>query len=333
MLRAVATSNTALRVGIVGVGQMATEAHLPVLLGLPQVRVAWIVDKNDYKASRLARAIGIKPTRLPHDLAHLPPADVVLLAIPYGARLPFYERFSDSEAAVYVEKPFAATRAEHDRLTAMFRPHQLGCGFQRRSSAIVRRLQDVVAAGLFGRLLSVRVEFGGPGTRSGTYQSDLALAGGGMLLDVAVHGLDAALFASGATDVSVMCVRMLREQGFDVHTEATVEVSAGGGGRFNLEVLVSALQFTAMMTVYRFEHATVTDAIQEEGILWVTPAQAKEPRYRLEDRLPAYPRTAAQLLNEHWSRFLEAVRTGRPNYTCASTTAVTSSLIDQLYRG
>jgi predicted dehydrogenase len=329
----VVTLNSALGVGIVGVGQMATEGHLPVLLGIPDVHVVWIVDKNDNKADRVARAIGVKPTRLPHDLARLPPTDVALLAIPYGARLPFYEGFSASQVAVYVEKPFAASRAEHDRLTAMFHPHRLGCGFQQRSSAIVRRLRDVIAAELFGRLLSVRVEYGGPGTRAGTYQSDLGLAGGGMLFDVAVHALDAVLFASGATDVRVTSVRMVRERGFDLHTEATAEVNAGGAEPFNLELLVSALQFTAMATVYRFQHATLTDARQGEGALWVTPARGVGPQYRLEERLPDYPRTPFQLLNEHWSRFLDAVRSGRPNYTCASTTAVTSSLIDQLYRG
>lgn len=329
-----ASSETALNVGIVGAGQQAREAHLPVLLGIPEVRVAWIVDKDDHKAELVARAGGIRPTTLPHDLGQLPPADVALLAIPHGARLPCYDAFSASGMAVYAEKPFAASQAEHDRLTGMFPPHRLGCGFQRRSSAIVRRLRDVTAAQLFGRLLSARVEYGGPGTRGGAYYFDLALAGGGTLFQVGVHALDAVLFVSRATDARVMSVRMVRDHGFDVHTEASVEVDGGCGETFNLEVLVSSLQFTAMTNVYRFEHATLTHAVVEQGdALWVRPARGNGQRYRLEGDLPEYPRTNAQQLNEHWSYFLEAVRSGRANYTNASATALTSSLIGQLYGG
>jgi predicted dehydrogenase len=323
-----------INVGIVGVGQVATEAHLPVLLGSPGVRVTWIVDKNNRKADMVAKAIGIQPTRLPCDPRQLPPADVALLAIPYGARLPYYEAFSARDTAVYAEKPFAASRAEHERLVGMFPSHRLGCGFQRRSSAPVRRLRDVATAELFGRLLSARVEYGGPGTRAGSYYSDLALAGGGTLFEVGVHALDAVLFVSRATDVRVTSVRMVREQGFDVHTEATVEVEGACGETFNLEVLVSSLQFTDMTNVWNFERAALTHAVVDEGdSLWVSPAKGNEQRYRLAGTTPDYPRTNAQQLNEHWSKFLEAVRSGRANYTNASATALTSSLLGQLYEG
>jgi predicted dehydrogenase len=320
-------------VGIVGVGQIATEHHLPVLLAMPAVRVAWIVDKNDHKAAVVARAIGITPTRLPHDLSQLPAADVVLIAIPYGARRPFYDALSAKDIAVYVEKPFAKTQAEHDRLTGMFRHDRLGCGFQRRSSATLRRLREVAHDELFGPLLSVRVEFGGPGTRAGTYHSDLQLAGGGILFEVGVHSLDAALFVMDAADVSVANVRMLMEAGFDIHTEATVDVKTATGSAVNLDLLVSALQFTTMTTVYRFEHAIVSHSLLDADVLSVAPARGGGGGYVLRGRLPDYPRTSstAQVLNEHWSAFLHGVRTGKPNHSSASATAVTSSLIGQLY--
>jgi predicted dehydrogenase len=324
---------SALAVGIVGVGQIATEAHIPVLLENPHARLSWIVDEDERKAARVARAIRIRPTRLPRDLRELPPADVVLLAVPYGVRTPYYEAFSGRGTAIYAEKPFAASQPEHDRLMSMFEPHLLGCGFQHRSSAIIRRLRDVVASELFGPLLSVRVEFGGPGTRGGKYYSNLRLAGGGLLFEVAVHALDAALFVSRATDVKVLRVHMVREFGFDLHTEAEVEVAREGGGTLSLGILVSSLQFTAMANSYRLRHATLTHAVVQNGeVLWVTPNGGGE-RYRLDGEFPDYPRTNAQQLSEHWSQYLDAVRSGQANYTNASATALTSSLIGQLYEG
>jgi predicted dehydrogenase len=321
-------------VGIVGVGQVATDAHLPVLLGLGDVRVAWVVDANDRKAELVARAIGVRPIRLPRDVRHLPDADVVLLAIPYGARVPYYEEFGKRGTAVYAEKPFAVSRADHDRIEKIFPAHHLGCGFQRRSSAAVRRLREVVSVELFGKLLTARVEFGGPGTRGGSYYWDLGLAGGGVLLEVGVHALDAVLFVSEATEVRTTNVRMVREHGFDVHTEATVEVAVDPVRTFELEVLVSSLQFTAMTNLWRFEHATVAHAVVQEGdALWVTPVGRTGQHFRLNGNGPDYPRTNAQQLNEHWTQFLEAVRSGQPNYTNASAVALTSSLVGQLYMG
>lgn len=320
------------RVGIVGVGQMAVEAHLPVLLGMPRLSVAWIADRDDRKAATISRAIGVEPVPLPTDPAQLPGADVVLLAVPYGARLPFYESFSQRGAAVYVEKPFARSADEHQRLCAMFPPSRLGCGFQRRSSGVVRLLRDVIGADLFGPLRTMRVEFGGLGTRSGSYQSDVGLAGGGMLFDVAVHALDGALFAAGASRVDVTDVTMTMEQGFDVHTEAHAEVTAEADQTIGFDLLVTNLQRTGMTTVCRFDHATVTYDMVGDGDLWVTAgSDGSSKRMKLQAEGGEYPKTPAQLLHAQWSGFLDAVDAGEPNYTCASETATTSSLIDQLY--
>jgi hypothetical protein len=152
-------------------------------------------------------------------------------------------------------------------------------------------------------------------------------------LDVGIHPLDAALFVADAVAVAVKDVQMIRHGGLDIDTEAHAELRSARHRAITLDLRVSSLHFTAMNTVYRFEHAILTHDIFGEGALWVAPVFGPARRYKLEGDGPDYPRTAAQVLNAHWCQFLHGVRDGIPNYTSASTTAVTSSLLGQLYEG
>src|SRR5262249_54776458 len=79
-----------IRVGIVGAGEIVARGHLPVLVNLPEVEVAWIHDRDAARAAAVARAYRIPPATAA-SAADLPAADVVLLGIPYGARWSYYD--------------------------------------------------------------------------------------------------------------------------------------------------------------------------------------------------------------------------------------------------
>jgi hypothetical protein len=89
---------------VIGAGEIVRNAHLPAVLALPDARVDWVVDRDERKARLLARSFGVGHVPLPSDLAALPAAAVVLIAVPYGVREPMYEALS-SRSALYVEKP------------------------------------------------------------------------------------------------------------------------------------------------------------------------------------------------------------------------------------
>ena len=97
--------------GVIGAGEIVRSAHLPAMLALSGARVDWIVDRDERKARTLARSFGIRHVALPRDLTALPPADAVLIAVPYGVRAPMYEALCP-RSALYVEKPFARTVEE-----------------------------------------------------------------------------------------------------------------------------------------------------------------------------------------------------------------------------
>src|SRR5258708_6042613 len=115
-------------VGIIGAGSIVTSFHLPVLLAMQQVRVEWITDIDAKMAGSVAKAFGVPPLAMPDPLAEIPRTDIVVLAIPYGARPPYYEALRGRGTAIYVEKPIARTAAEHLELCSWFADYQLASG-------------------------------------------------------------------------------------------------------------------------------------------------------------------------------------------------------------
>lgn len=98
----------ALSVGIIGAGEIVSRIHLPVLSACEDIRIAYVADKNPEAAQSVARSYKVDPVTAAENLDMLPQADVVLLALPVTARLPYYELFARRGTCVLAEKPLAA---------------------------------------------------------------------------------------------------------------------------------------------------------------------------------------------------------------------------------
>lgn len=320
-----------LSIGIVGTGEIGSRVHLPVLLCADGLRVSWVTDKNWSQAKLVAQSFDLEAVELPDTPAGLPDADIILLAIPYGVRAPYIAELGRRGAAVYVEKPFALTVEEHDGYAQAFAPERLAVGYKFRATAAVGMLRKLTAAGVFGALREVRVAFGAPGVSTGgRYSSSLAMAGGGVLFEVGCHYLDLALYVADAQEVVVAHGHMIRDDGFDLHTEAEALATTPSGSEVRLNLVVTSLHHTTMDVTYAFEHADVVIDTFGDGIPHLRTKDA-DVEVHLTGPECDLPRTAYQITHAQWLAFADAVRTGTENYTSASTTRVTTSLVEQLY--
>ena len=318
-------------VGVVGCGEIVWNLHLPVLLNHPWASVAWLTDRDPEKARKAGRSFGIRHAVFPESPADLPDADVVLLAIPYGVREPYYTALGPRGTAVYVEKPFARRLSEHDEYCRRFAPGRLAVGFQRRSSGFARLLRDLISSGVLGNLRKMTFEFGEPGIRTGgRYSSNLRMAGGGILFEVGCHVLDLLLFVSEAVHTEPRSIRMERHKGFDIETVATMDVFDSTGRSIELSFACTNLRSTSMEIVLEFDTAVVTAPVG--GDTGVTVAGlGPSPHLRILPAAGTYPETAAQMAAAHWRAFLGGVQTGKPNLSSAQATRVTTAVLQQLY--
>ena len=319
-----------LSVGIIGVGDVVYKSHLPVLLAMNDISVAWVTDRDQNRARQVARAYGVKYLALPGQLESLPYTDIVLLAIPYGARIPYYEVLRHRDTALYVEKPISRSANEHRQLCSLFHPAKFAIGLQRRSWGPVVLLKKLVNEPVFGRLIRVEFKFGGSAivTSGKSFVSDVKLAGGGILFEHAIHGLDLVLYICGVKSAGVYQVKTIIDKGFDVHAEGQV-VFTNLSGEFVLDFKVSWLSEADEGLTFIFENAIITMSISEPRLLLKSLGGTVLVSLAEPDTI--YPATGLQTLWEYWRSFLAAVESKTVNHTSASTSLLTTELIEQIY--
>ncbi|MFH1702697.1 MAG: Gfo/Idh/MocA family oxidoreductase [Nitrospirota bacterium] len=319
-----------LTVGIIGVGNVVYKSHLPTLLAMNDVSVVWVTDRDHYRAEQVARSYRVEWFRLPEQLATLPYTDIVLLAIPYGARGPYYEVLRHRNTALYVEKPIARSADEHRQLCSLFSPPRLAIGLQRRSWGPVVLLNKLVNESVFGHLTRIEFRHGGSAivTSGKSSVSDVKLAGGGILFEHGIHGIDLALYIAGAKSAHSYHVNTIIDRGFDVHAEGQVALT-NTSGEFVLDFKVSWLSETGEGLTFVFDHAVINMSIAESRIL--LKSHDERVLMSLNDSNTIYPITGFQTLCQYWRSFLAAVRSETANHTSASTSLLTTELIEQIY--
>lgn len=196
-----------LNLGIIGGGEIVRTIHLPVLRQIPEVSIAWVMDTDAGKASRLATQF-----RIPRSFTTLndcPDVDAVLIAIPVGVRRDAWTRAFERGWHVLCEKPIAGSTGEFDWVNENMRGRGkvISPGLMRRFYASTQLMQDLLQDRVFGEPIEVWAAEGGRMTRTGRgadwYQLDRGLAGGGVLIETGSHLLDQVVFMTHARDVRV----------------------------------------------------------------------------------------------------------------------------------
>lgn len=319
------------RVGIIGAGNIVEDSHLPVLLNVPLADVRWVADQRPQRAAMLSTMYGVSPRPLDALDALLDEVDAVLLAVPVGARDAYYERCAERGKALIAEKPFARSAAAHEALCARFPAHRLGVCFQRRHYAAVLAARHALLSGMFGKLERIDLAVGGVSIRSGgssRYLTDPRLSGGGVIIELAVHAFDQALFASGATAVAVERVTGIARNGIDY--DATVGGTiTGAHGAVALHAEITRLRPIEQGMTFTTEHAVLRVGALPETPLLVSP-RGGGPAMKLGPPGRAAV-TAAQAFFLVWETFLTGYQRGERNATSAVDALLTSRLVDGIY--
>ncbi len=246
-------------VGIIGAGGIASSIHAPTLTAMPNVRIDWIMDANEQRASHLAKLFKTRSTR-PEELAELPPTDFVLLAIPLPPRTPYLAQLATRETAILAEKPLANSLVEHDALATTFPEWQLAVGYQRRYYAQFRLVDTIIKTGSFGALRAIKISEGGRITRTGgggDYQAVPCSEGGGIVKNFGCHALDLAFWLTGATDFNLLSKSLQVDGGADFDCQSQAILKSKDGHDCQLDFGVSWLNRMENVMIFAFETLSV----------------------------------------------------------------------------
>jgi predicted dehydrogenase len=326
-----------IRVGIVGAGKIVEDAHLPVLLTIPSVQVAWVTDQSNARRDLLSRMYRVPAVTPAQALQKIADIDVCLLAVPLGARAAYFDRCVECGTAVYAEKPFARTSAEHQVLQQKMPAYKLAIGFQRRAYQCASTLRALIASGLLGRLRSIRLteaNFTLIGGGASSFRTSASAAGGGITIESSIHSLDLMQHLTAAASVRTDNLQAIVRDGIDFHVECQSHLELSDGSEIPVELLLSRLRSLPDAFHFQFETGTVAYPVKPQlpvllrsnmvGASWQTLTPNE------------FAATGASSINAafglFWQYFLDGLQNRQPGLTSACSSLLTSRWIEQIYQ-
>ncbi|MBL0886873.1 Gfo/Idh/MocA family protein [Myceligenerans indicum] len=257
--------------------------------------------------------------------------DVVILSTPIHTHLPLAQAAMEAGIDVLLEKPTAASLAEHEALVAAAARTGRRCqvGFQTFGSHALPAVSRMVERGEIGEVTGIGAV--GAWVRTASYWERSAWAGrrhldghdvvDGVVTNPLAHAVATALHVGGARraeDVAYVDTDLWRANPIEADDTSSVRVVASDGTRYGFGLTLCADERTPARVIVYGTAGTITLEYEFDRVLLRTGSVTAEKEYGrtplLEDLLDAR-RTGGPLLCDvtdtgAFMRVLDAVRTG-----------------------
>lgn len=321
-----------LRIGIIGLGWPGVQ-HTKAVLATPGARLAAACDLSAERRTEYRKTFSPRRMYGPYDeLLADPEVDAVVVSLPNFLHFPATLAALRAGKHVLCEKPPTLNLAEIETVRDEARARGLTYGFGRqfRFDGPMLAARKAVAAGRLGTVYYARTHWvrqRGVPFGVGGWFTDKARAGGGAMIDIGVHALDAAWFLAGhprplsvsahvgahfantappgaGFDVDDTGIAFLRfAGGLSVHLEATWAMNLIGGAKPNAWTGLESID-----TVLFGEIATLQ--INPPMVFGVDPRDGRtQTRTPLD--IPEVPATQTSF-GRQMADFVHAVRTATP---------------------
>jgi predicted dehydrogenase len=248
-----------IRYGIIGFGLHAVRRLMPGFALATNSRVTALSRRDLRKAQQSGAEYKIAHAfDSPTDLCRCAEVDAVFVATPNSAHLNNVMVAIESGKPVLCEKPMGLNSDECSRMVEAARTAKVTLGVAQifRFARSIASLRERVSAGQIGKPVLVRSEFSFPGrTHARLWLADAAIAGGGPIVDIGVHCVDALRFV--LDDEIVTVAANTTSDGLSGEVEAAAVLAL----KFAQGTLGSILVST------RVEYRTPLEIVGDEGVL------------------------------------------------------------------
>ncbi|WP_375270601.1 Gfo/Idh/MocA family protein [Sphingomonas sp.] len=211
------------RWGIVGYGWVARDYMAPGIAAAGSTVTA-IADPSPASRAR-AEAAGLAAFADAGAMLASDACDLVYVATPNDAHSGPVAACAAAGVPVLCEKPIAATIEQVEAMAASLGPTLYGTAFDQRHHPAHAAMADAIAAGDIGRPVAVRIVYAcwvdpawtPAGGAHDNWRADPIRAGGGAVIDLALHGLDLSerLLCEPLTDLSIQLQRRIHDYPVD----------------------------------------------------------------------------------------------------------------------
>ena len=222
-----------LKVGVIGAGHWATEAHIPGFQACEGVAVVAVSDIEAERAAKAAQALGVpRAYASAEEMLAAETLDAVSIVTPDDTHAGYALAAMARGIAVLCEKPLARTAKE--ALALADRAEQAGVvnkvGFTMRYTPSLLYLRELVEQGFFGELYLFQcfiqnAQFLDP-QKPRHWKMTMEHAGGGVIVEYGIHMLD----------IARLLVGDIRRVSAKARTFVPERPAADGRGRVPVEV-------------------------------------------------------------------------------------------------
>ncbi|HPT79227.1 MAG TPA: Gfo/Idh/MocA family oxidoreductase [Candidatus Atribacteria bacterium] len=193
-------SKDKIRIGIIGAGNIAQNAHIPAYLKMPDAELTAVCDLKESRAREVAEKYGIKHVAADIDeLVSLKDVDAVSICTWNNAHARAAIAAARAGKHVLCEKPMAMTvqEAEAMKKAADESGITFMMGFVNRFRADSKAIKEIQESGKLGEIYYAKTGwFRRRGTPLGWF-TDVSKSGGGPVIDIGVHVIDLTWYFMG----------------------------------------------------------------------------------------------------------------------------------------
>lgn len=216
-----------LKAGLIGCGSIANYAHLPNLVKIENVDLAWVADIIEERAVEASKKYNVPKYTLDyHEILEDPEIDFVVITTPPDTHVDIAIDALKSGKHIFLEKPVAATLEDAVRLYnfAKGKDLKIGLGFCLRFHGMFKFVKELIVNGTVGEpIMMWRNAIGAAiGVAAPSRWVFDKKRSGGMLVENAVHIFDAFRWYAGEYESVEAYVKTVTK---DLNIEDTVVAS------------------------------------------------------------------------------------------------------------
>jgi perosamine synthetase len=223
------------RIGIIGCGQIG-RWHLDSYKSDGRCEIVACVDPDFERARKFANEVGAAAYRSHKEMLEQQRLDGASICTVPATHKAIALDLLDSGIHVLCEKPLAVSLAQAEEMheRAAEKNLLLLPAFKFRFYDEVLKAKELIAQGGLGRIVSFRLMFGGSIDMAGTWYSQAALSGGGVIMDNGPHAVDLIRFVLGEVRTVVAHASTYQEIGVEDTAQLTLTLENGVVGTSDL---------------------------------------------------------------------------------------------------
>tara|TARA_B110000027_G_C16119759_1_gene302143 strand:+ start:715 stop:1683 length:969 start_codon:yes stop_codon:yes gene_type:complete len=319
-----------IKLGLVGIGNVAWNVHLPILLSRKDIKLTWVCDVSSEKEIVLKRKNIPFFTDLEEAL-NTHKCDIVLITVPYYQRKNIFDKIKNNVSGIFFEKPFALSTKEHSYFTKNFDDYEITIGFMRRHMGNVKNIKEIIENQLFGNLKSININFGDVHYNFDGYRSENNKAGGGLFFEAGTHWIDTALFTTNAKKIEKFFSKKKFEDDLDIESDGGFNIIDDKNTKIECKFNFTILKNTSNKMTYVFDNCSIDLFLFEDSSNLIINSNSNNKFTIKNNETMNFPNDSLSVGFSFWDKFIISYKNKKKSEISIDTFLLTSEAVELFY--